>query len=189
MRDDISSSARIFAPLGSLSGLSAVSTGPKTSLPFTLQPRTTVRAPPMLPAGLFLPPSARRRSPLLLGGRSTALLSSSEGFLEVSRLSFLRFSHSLSLSFVCATCHLGLSFALRRYVLYHVSGERRPSAAPSARDSRDIFILAGFMLEDLANGIRAVISHTEQRGMHGEGRQRGTCQAVTRVTCAFRFRT
>lgn len=45
-RDDISSSAGIFAPLGSLSGLSAVSTGPKTSLPFTLQPRTTLPPPP-----------------------------------------------------------------------------------------------------------------------------------------------
>lgn len=75
------------------------------------------------------------------GGRSTALLSSSEGFLEVPRLSFLRLLHTLSLSFARATCHLGLSFTLRRYVLY-ISCFWRTQAVPllRARETAEIHL-------------------------------------------------
>lgn len=100
-RNDISSSTRIFAPLGSLSGLSAVSTGPKTSLPFTLQPRAIPSPCHHESESTFVRESATSLS--LLENDRPRLLSSSKGFLQVSKLvrslSPLRPPLSLSLSF------------------------------------------------------------------------------------------
>lgn len=85
-----------------------------------------------------------------------------------------------------ATCHLGSPFALRRPTSW---SSQRTRVLSLLRDSRDIFSSAVFVRQDLANGPScAVISNvqTQPRGTHG-GRQRETCQAVTRVRVHSHF--